>query len=224
MQNVQKVQTVYDKIAVEWNEYKQVPLPAFQLLLKYGRDGGSDGVCLDAGTGNGRHLPLLSKKYKEVYAIDNSAKLLEIAKQNHPQLSNVHFQFADIVKMPFADNFFDDVYVVAVLHHLTDQKAALAFKEIHRVLKPGELFIASVWNKHQPRFDKVNGNEADVPWKLKNGKIEQRFVHFFEKDDIERLAKENNFEIVEIFYELNGTKQTRKENAGNLCFVLRKAQ
>ncbi len=206
---------VYNLIAEEWDEYKQKPLPAAEMLLAYinGK------VCLDAGTGNGRHLPLLAKKFETVYAIDSSEKLLEIAKRNYSNLK-VRFEVADVTLLPFPENSFDTILCTAVLHHLTAEEAVVAFNELHRVLKPGGVLLGSVWNKHQQRFEKVKGNEADVSWKTKNGEKVGRFVHFFEKRDVEQLAADAGFEVVEIFFEKNGKKSEQKE-AGNLCFVLK---
>ncbi len=213
------MENAYDELSQEWNEYKQRPLPAFNLLLPLGHDG----ICLDAGTGNGRHLSLLSQKYSEVYAIDNSQKLLSIAATNNAALKNVHFDFSDITLLPFENKMFDDVYCVAVLHHLPTQTIQVAFKEIHRVLKTNGLLIASVWNKEQAKFTNLQ-KEDYVSWKMKTGKTVKRFIHFFEEEEIKQLAKENDFNIVEIFYEKNGKKTTEKSEAGNLCFVLQKKE
>lgn len=203
-------------IAEEWNEYKQKPLPAAKMLLEY-----SEGkTALDCGTGNGRHLSLLVEKFEKVYAIDSSEKLLEIAKQNHVS-SNVNFQVADVALLSFQENFFDTVLCTAVLHHLTADDAVVAFNELHRVLKSGGILAASVWNKHQPRFERIKQSEANIGWKLKSGETVQRFVHFFEKADVEKFAVDAGFEIVKVFYELNG-KEHAENGAGNLCFVLRK--
>lgn len=205
---------VYNLIAQEWDEYKQNPMPLVEPLLVYA--GGK--VVLDCGTGNGRHLPLLAKKFDKVFAVDSSKKLLEIAEKKY---STVHFQLADICALPFSENFFDTILCTAVLHHLTAEEAVVAFNELHRVLKPGGLLLGSVWNKHQRRFDNIEGNEADIGWKLKSGETCQRFVHFFEKEEVEKLAFGAGFEIVKSFYELNGIEY-EKNGAGNLCFVARK--
>ena len=44
--------------------------------------------------------------------------------------------------MPFRDGTFDFVYAIGVLHHLDrDTDRSTAFREIHRVLKPGGRFL-----------------------------------------------------------------------------------
>ncbi len=211
------MKNVYDLIAEEWNEYKQKPLPAAKMLLTYA----VGKTALDCGTGNGRHLPLLVAKFEQVYAIDNSEKLLEIAKKNQAKLTNVHFQLADVGLLPFPEASFDAILCAAVLHHLNADEAVVAFNELYRVLKPNGLLLGSVWNRHQHRFENIAANEANVAWKMKSGKTVPRFVHFFEKREVEQLAAGAGFEIVKTFYELNG-KEHEKNGAGNLCFVLKK--
>ncbi|MFH0713693.1 MAG: methyltransferase domain-containing protein [Candidatus Micrarchaeota archaeon] len=210
---------VYDKIADEWNEYKQKPLSAVNLLLPF-----ATGIqCLDAGTGNGRNLPLLLDKFKTVLAIDNSEKLLEIAKQKYVG-KGVNFQLADVCALPFDEDSFDTVLCAAVLHHLNDDEIVVAFNELHRVLKPGGLLLGCVWNKHQEKFKNVIGNEGSISWTMKNGEVAQRYIHFFEKEEIEQLAVSAGFEVVEIFYEKKAQKTLVRKGAKNLCFVLRKSK
>lgn len=49
-------------------------------------------------------------------------------------IENVHFETADIYKLPFPDNSFDSVFANSVLNHL--RKPIEALKEIRRVLRP----------------------------------------------------------------------------------------
>lgn len=208
---------VYDKIADEWNEYKQKPLSAVNLLLPFA----TGTQCLDAGTGNGRHLPLLLEKFKTVFAIDNSEKLLEIAKQKYTD-RGVHFTLADVCALPFNEDSFDTVLCAAVLHHLNDDEITVAFNELHRVLKPNGVLLASVWNKHQEKFKHITGKDGNISWKMKNGEKVDRYVRFYEKEEIEKLALDAGFEVVKIFYGDNLEKQDEKQNEKNLRFVLRK--
>ncbi|CAI9764977.1 unnamed protein product [Fraxinus pennsylvanica] len=53
------------------------------------------------------------------------------------------FVKADFMKMPFPDNSFDAVYAIAATCHAPD--AVECYKEIYRVLKPGQCFAANEW-------------------------------------------------------------------------------
>ncbi|KAI3838117.1 hypothetical protein MKW98_009068 [Papaver atlanticum] len=54
-----------------------------------------------------------------------------------------NFVKADFMKMPFADNTYDAVYAVEATCHAPD--ALGCYKEIYRVLKPGQHFAAYEW-------------------------------------------------------------------------------
>ncbi|RVW19981.1 Cycloartenol-C-24-methyltransferase [Vitis vinifera] len=53
------------------------------------------------------------------------------------------FVKADFMKMPFSDNTFDAVYAIEATCHAPD--ALGCYKEIYRVLKPGQCFAAYEW-------------------------------------------------------------------------------
>ncbi|PIA53568.1 hypothetical protein AQUCO_00900268v1 [Aquilegia coerulea] len=54
-----------------------------------------------------------------------------------------NFVKADFMKMPFPDNTFDAVYAIEATCHAPD--ALGCYKEIYRVLKPGQSFAAYEW-------------------------------------------------------------------------------
>ncbi|XXG56484.1 hypothetical protein AAC387_Pa03g3879 [Persea americana] len=54
-----------------------------------------------------------------------------------------NFVKADFMKMPFADNSFDAIYAIDATCHAPD--AVGCYKEIYRVLKPGQCFAAYEW-------------------------------------------------------------------------------
>jgi 2-polyprenyl-3-methyl-5-hydroxy-6-metoxy-1,4-benzoquinol methylase len=64
-------------------------------------------TVIDIGCAVGKWLPVLSPAFKKVYAVDISAKNLEIAKQLYPQYKNVEYLRADMsgrnTKVPKCD-------------------------------------------------------------------------------------------------------------------------
>lgn len=105
---------------------------------------------LDVGCGEGRHT-LSAWLEHEVHAVglDLSARDLQTAAQRRgefegraPAGSRVEFLRASALAMPFPDASFDVVICSEVLEHIHDHRGVLA--EIHRVLKPGGRFVASV--------------------------------------------------------------------------------
>ena len=87
---------------------------------------------LEVGCGTGFFSDIFRKTGAEIYAIDLSPDLLDIARERIPR--GVRFTECDIEALPFRDRFFDAAVGIRVLHHLNMDAA---FHEITRTLKPG---------------------------------------------------------------------------------------
>lgn len=104
---------------------------------------------LDVGCGEGRHIFGVMQEYPNIKCtgLDMDDKSLEKAREGYEyfeSLSNVgaNFTKGSAYALPFEDNFFDLIVCSEVLEHLHEYNNAV--KEIHRVLKPGGKFYASV--------------------------------------------------------------------------------
>jgi SAM-dependent methyltransferase len=95
---------------------------------------------LDAGCGMGRFAEVCADAGAEVHGIDLSSAV-EAAARNLSHRSNLSFYQADIMNLPFADESFDAIYSIGVLHHTTDTRKA--FLSLTRLLKPGGRM--SIW-------------------------------------------------------------------------------
>jgi SAM-dependent methyltransferase len=106
---------------------------------------------LDLGCGEGRHvIAACALDGVDAVGVDLSLKDLATARQRMEEFSEQAPQggalFAvlagDALRLPFPDASFDAVICSEVLEHIPDYRGAIA--EIHRVLKPGGRFCASV--------------------------------------------------------------------------------
>ena len=107
---------------------------------------------LDAGTGTGRMLELLSPHVKRAVGVDVSPEMLAIARDRllRENLSHAQVRLADTYRLPFADAAFDAVLFHQVLHYLDDPGAAVA--EAARVLRPGGRLVIADFAPHQLEF------------------------------------------------------------------------
>ena len=113
-----------------WVARKRIVL---KLLKRYLRT--QNNLILDAGCGTGASILYLSELGK-VYGIDLMPSAVNFCKKRG--IENV--RIANVLKLPYKDNYFDLVCLMDVIEHIKDDK--IAIKEIHRVLKPGGyLFI-----------------------------------------------------------------------------------
>jgi len=100
---------------------------------------------LEVGCGTGilwSTLPSSAHERLRLVLADLSPSMVESSiKQIHPRLSNVTGLVANVQTLPFENASFDLVIANQMLYHAFDPAAALA--EIHRVLRPGGVLLAS---------------------------------------------------------------------------------
>lgn len=94
------------------------------------------GRILDIGCGTTPYF-LINTGFKEKYGIDPS-----LAEAN--SYNEIKLQRLDIVtnpRLPFQDNFFNVITMLAVIEHIEKDAVVSLLKEINRTLKPGGRFI-----------------------------------------------------------------------------------
>ena len=87
--------------------------------------------ALDVGCGPGVYADELVESCDELYGIDISSEMIEIANNKH--YSKAKFSVGSIENLQFKDNFFDSVICVGVLEYLDDIEKGI--KETARVIK-----------------------------------------------------------------------------------------
>jgi len=97
------------------------------------------GRLLDLGCGTGRISSYCANKGFSVLGVDLSEKMLEIAKNNYP---NIHFQYGDIRRIESSE-LFDGVLLAYSLFHIEKNQIPEVLDGVVRVLKPdGKIFLA----------------------------------------------------------------------------------
>jgi len=102
--------------------------------------------CLEIGCGFGSWSAEISDLVEHIDAIDVSPDIIDLARER--PVENIEFSVRDVHQTGFPAERFDRVFCISVLHHLDLPRA---LEEIHRVLRPGGLLIASEPNMLNPQ-------------------------------------------------------------------------
>lgn len=120
---------------------------------------------LEAGCGVGAQTITLAKNspLADITSVDISEISLRQAKSliRKEGISNVQFQRADIMDLPFEDESFDHVFICFVLEHLPDPVGAL--ESLRRVLKKGGS-ITVIEGDHGSCYFYPESEEAIKTW------------------------------------------------------------
>jgi ubiquinone/menaquinone biosynthesis C-methylase UbiE len=118
----------------------------------------SDMDVADVGAGTGFLSAGLAPLVRQVYALDGSAAMLEVARQNLKNFDNIVFQEAEGLALPLPDASLDAVFANMYLHHCQDPLAAIA--EMTRLLRPGGRLVITDLDVHPHEW--MRDEMADV--------------------------------------------------------------
>ena len=208
---IEKTRNDYDLSAKEWDLSRN---RASQLKINLVKNIESESKVLDIGCGNALMLPFVLEKSVFYCGLDISEKLIEISRKKYKKEireKRVEFFVGQATELPFQNEEFDFLISFAVLHHIPSKELREKFfEETMRVSKPNAKIKIIVWNLlsewTNKRFDienKLKGkNSGDVivPWKATQGKVINRYLHQFSKEELFSLAKDAGFENIEIDY------------------------
>ncbi len=119
----------YDRIASEYSQHRKVHPGVLAELIRLSAVSGNSKV-LEAGCGTGNYAVALRTLIGcMVWAIDPSEEMLSRARERSVE---INFMLGKAEKLDFSQCFFDMVFSVDVIHHLSSQLDF--FKEAYRVL------------------------------------------------------------------------------------------
>jgi tRNA (uracil-5-)-methyltransferase TRM9 len=227
---IHKTREDYNRIARHFADTRSgaMELEKFKPLVK------KDQYILDWGCGNGRLLHILGDKFARYYGVDQSAKLLAIAKKAFKQeikAGAVTFVSNAKKAVKFEDNFFDLVFMIASFHHLPDHESRLdLLRQCYKQMKKNARLVITTWNlesdwakeKFKKDWKLLRANDYLIPWKDQDGNIVvERYYHYFSWQELKNLIREAGFVIKEMYYS-KGNRKTIKKHARNLVVIAAK--
>ncbi|MEK7627570.1 MAG: methyltransferase domain-containing protein [Patescibacteria group bacterium] len=196
----------YNLIADDFSRTRRNLWPELSFLKEYIKNGDK---ILDLGCGNGRLVELLKDRDIEYTGVDNSERLIELARYKY-SADKIKFIVTDGFNLPFPDNYFDKIFSVAVLHHIPSRELRLKFlSEMRRVLKKDGIAVFMVWNLWQRKgikfqikyfllkilgLSRLDFKDVLMPYKVKNARI-LRYYHAFTKKELSNLFLKAGFAV-----------------------------
>lgn len=128
----------------EPKERRQAQIDLIEELLRWANVTQAENI-LDVGCGIGGSSLYLAKKFtaKATGITLSPVQANRAIERAQSANLNAHFQVANALDMPFADNSFDLVWSLESGEHMPDKVKFL--QECYRVLKPGGTFIFATW-------------------------------------------------------------------------------
>jgi len=116
-------------------------------------------VIADLGAGEGAFALLLAERATKVIAVDSSAKMIEVAREQARSngIKNVEYRLGDMEELPIEDGAVDLVFFSQSLHHALHPERAV--EEAWRILSPGGRIVILDLLKH--RFEEAREIYAD---------------------------------------------------------------
>jgi ubiquinone/menaquinone biosynthesis C-methylase UbiE len=188
VQNLNKIENLYDTVAKEYaeafsGEHEKKPKDR-EILDRFSQEIGDRRPVWDFGCGPGQTTKYLKYLGIEISGLDLSEKILEQARTIHPEIS---FRKGNILDLDFDDDSIAGVVAFYAIVHFTEEQVGTAFREIFRVLHPGGIFLFTYHIGDETiHLDEFLGKKVDID------------VMFFTADFIFSCLEGRGFKEIEI--------------------------
>ena len=159
---------------------------------------------VEIGCGAGRMSRAIARRVAEVTALDVSPRMLEIAREENPELANVRWMLADGTSLAGVPDASADVCLShIVFQHLPDPRLTLGYvREMGRVLRPGGRALFQVSNApsvHKPRFEGPRRRLSALRGRWPRGQRNPAWIgSAVDLDDLRAAAADGRLEIERI--------------------------
>jgi ArsR family transcriptional regulator len=166
----------------------------------------------DLGTGEGNSALLLSRTAKRVIAVDSSARMIDVGREEAKRnsIQNIDFRLGDMEEVPIGAGEVDLAFFSQSLHHALHPQRAL--QEAARILVPGGRVVILDLARH--RFEEARELYADEWLGFPESELESMLIHAgftaIETTLVDKEAGSPHFQTLLAV----GTKETGSRESG----------
>ncbi len=177
----------YNRIADDWarehatDTWSQPAVERFCSLLKPGS------LILDVGCGPGLKAKFFVEQNFQIFGIDISERMIELAKESAPTAS---FKVLELAALDQLGQTFDGVFAQAILLHVPKNECAKAVIKMADKLRPGGHIFLAVKEKREGR------GEEEVVKENSYGYVYERFFSYFRAEEVCNYVRQAGLEVV----------------------------
>ena len=182
------IATWYDKIFEPLNSgLRKIGMNMYP--VKAGMD------VLDIGCGTGAHLKLYQNEKCNVFGIDLSAAMLNVAVKRLGD--DAYLKLCDASKTPFSNHKFDLIISSTVLHEMSQQVRVDVLNEVKRILKKdGRLLLIDFHTEPIKNFKGIYSKIIITVSEIAAGREHYKnYRHFMKNGGLPGLIKSLGFEV-----------------------------
>lgn len=179
-----QVKDYFNQVAPQYNEQRSIVYGNALLdIIFHQAEVNAKQVVADIGAGTGYLTLELAKKAGQVLAVDNSPRMLSVAKEqaDRESLSNIEFLEGTAEELPISSKYVDLVFANMLLHHVNDPLCVL--REMYRILKPGGRVVLTDIIEHEHTW--LRAEKSDL-WLG------------FNREELESWLKETGFKNITV--------------------------
>jgi ubiquinone/menaquinone biosynthesis C-methylase UbiE len=168
--------------------------PILQAILTRLSEEQDLGDCVEFGCGTGYFTRAVAGQARHLIATDLSDQMLEVARTQLSDLSNVTIQKEDCAHTDFPAESFDSVLMVNLIHVMDDALPCL--QESYRILRSGGSLIVVDFTGYRLALSKT----AQLVWKsLKRWGLPRRHEkHDLSPEELVRLVERAGFKVKDV--------------------------
>jgi predicted SAM-dependent methyltransferase len=86
----------------------------------------------------------LAERFDEIYGLDIHENADAVAATFAREQIEVSLKQGSILEPPYPDGYFDAVLAISILEHLQPEEQPAVMQQVHRMLRPGGVFVVGV--------------------------------------------------------------------------------